>query len=92
MLDWQRLDAMKRKARKNKIENQKDMVRNLIECFGKNSPEVNAAIARAAARDANQGNTTADAIVEACFVVEFGNTGAADFLAMILQEQNPLKN
>ena len=93
MLDWQQLDAMKRTAkRKNKMENHKEMVRSLIECFGKNSPDVNADIARAAVRDANQGNTNADAIVEACFMVEFGNTGAADFLAMILQEQNPLKH
>ena len=90
MLDWQQLDAMKRTARKNKMENHKEMVRNLIECFGKNSPDVNADIARAAARDANQGNTNADAIVEACFEVEFGNTGAADFLAMILHQAKPL--
>lgn len=65
------------------------MVRNLIECFSKNSPDVNADIARAAVRDANQGNTNADAIIEACFLVEFGNTGAADFLAMILQQARP---
>ena len=81
---------MTRKARKNKMENHKEMVRNLIECFSKNSPDVNADIARAAAKDAKQGNTNADAIVEACFEVEFGNTGAADFLAMILQQRKPL--
>lgn len=83
---------MKRTARKNKMQNHKEMVRNLIECFGKNPPNVNAVIARAAALDAKNGNENADAIVEACFEVEFGNTGAADFLAMILQEQNPLKH
>lgn len=63
-----------------------EMVAALIEAFRNNSPDVNADIARAAARDAKNGNKSADAIVEACFEVEIGNTGAADFLAMIMAE------
>lgn len=72
------------------MEKHEEMVQSLIEAFSKNSPDVNAIIARAAALDAKNGNEKADAIVEACFQVEFGNTGAADFLAMIMQEGKPL--
>lgn len=82
---------MKRTAeRKRKQMKHEEMVASLIPIFGRNSPDVNAQIARAAAMDAKNGNEAADAIVEACFEVEFGNTGAADFLAFILQEPKPL--
>lgn len=67
------------------MQTHEEMVQNLIAVFVNNSPDVNAKIAKAAAMDAENGNEAADAIVEACFEVEFGNTGAADFLAMILK-------
>lgn len=72
---------------KAKYMDHEQMVKNLIEAFENNSPDVNADIAKATARDSELWNSSADAIVEACFKIEFRKTGAAAFLAMILQEK-----
>lgn len=67
------------------MKKHKEAVQVLFECFKHNSPDVNADIARAAAKDAGNDESSADAIVEACFQVEFDNIGAARFLAMIMR-------
>jgi hypothetical protein len=73
------------KDRKMEIEEYDKKVQTFAQAMSHNTPDINAQIAYEAAIEIREsGNPLADARVEAAFQVESGNTGAADFLGMII--------